>query len=239
MGQRYTIPNKVAGEVADGEAVIMDLSAGRYFSSKNSGAVIWNCVEAGLSQSQIGAKVAELYNLDETAAQTETDTFLDKLMANRLIEPSSEAEPQPIEGAPDIAKSVEWYMTGLDRGDARAGGNAAFLIATEGVDGFDLFDAALIGAKSAALTNQSASAQARQLLGNFPETALNGGAQKLINLLGGDVTADGAFGPASLAATEQVLASYGAGPAVSDPVDRIVQLAAVFWTTSPFRVDLY
>ena len=103
MGQRYTIPNKVAGEVADGEAVIMDLSAGRYFSSKNSGAVIWNCVEAGLSQSQIGAKVAELYNLDETAAQTETDTFLDKLMANRLIEPSSEAEPQPIEGAPDIA----------------------------------------------------------------------------------------------------------------------------------------
>lgn len=142
-------------------------------------------------------------------------------------------------GAPDFAKSVEWYLAGLDRGNARAGGTAAFLIATEGVDGFDLFDAAMIGAKSAALTNQSAAAQSRQLLGNFPETALNGGAQKLINLLGGDVTADGAFGPASQEAMDQVLTSYGAGPSQTDPVERLIQLAAVFWTTSPFRVDLY
>ncbi|MEO1640894.1 MAG: caspase family protein [Pseudomonadota bacterium] len=142
-------------------------------------------------------------------------------------------------GVPDFAKSVEWYLAGLNRGDARAGGTAAFLIATEGVDGFDLFDAAMIGAQSAALTNQAAAAQSLQLLGNFPENALNGGAQKLINLLGGEVTADGAFGPASQTAMDQVLASYGAGPAETDPVARIVQLASVFWTTSPFRVDLY
>lgn len=142
-------------------------------------------------------------------------------------------------GGADRAASVRWFAEGLDRGDAYAGGSAAHLIATAGVPGYDLFDAAMFAAKAAALVNHDAAQQARGLLGSFDTATLNGGAQKLIAALGGEVEANGAFGTASQAAADAVLARFGAGPTLSDPVDRILQISTVFWATSPFRVDLY
>ena len=50
---------------------------------------------------------------------------------------------------------------------------------------------------------------------------------------------DGAFGRGSQTAMDEVLSRFNAGPAATDPVERIIQLAALNWTTSPFRVDLY
>ncbi|NNF72524.1 MAG: sel1 repeat family protein, partial [Rhodobacteraceae bacterium] len=61
-----------------------------------------------------------------------------------------------IGNGPDFVQAVEWYGRGLDRGDSLAGGNAAFLIATQDVDGYDMFDAAVFGGKAAALSNQAA-----------------------------------------------------------------------------------
>lgn len=98
MTQYYSICEKVAGDVIDGEAVIMDLNTGRYFSAQNSGAVIWNCVEAGFSQSQIVENLCDAYGLDQKEAHGAAQPFLEKLIKHRLIEPvaelaeSSEAE---------------------------------------------------------------------------------------------------------------------------------------------------
>lgn len=142
-------------------------------------------------------------------------------------------------GGEDKVKAVEWFDTGLQRGQAAAGRYAAQLIHDEGVKGYDDFDAAVYGAKAAALTNQGAAAKARDLIATFSRKVIDGGAQKLIADLGGEVTVDGAFGPASAAALDEVLARYDAGPAKTDPVDRIIQLAAITWKTNPFRVDLY
>ena len=142
-------------------------------------------------------------------------------------------------GGKDLAKAVEWFTEGLERGDANAGGNAAFLISSEGVAGHDMFDAAVLAAKAAALTNQKAAQPSRELLASYPAKAVDGGAQKLIRALGGETDVDGAFGPSSQNALAAVLTRHGAGPAETDPVARIVQLAALAWSTSPFRVDLY
>ncbi len=139
----------------------------------------------------------------------------------------------------DLGKAVEWFLTGLERGDAYAGGNASYLIASAGVDGYDMFDAALVGAKAATLRNRDAAGRARDLIASFPRNALDGGAQKLIAELGGEVGVDGAFGAGSQKAMDEVLARFDAGPAQSDPLERILQLAALSWTTSRFRVDLY
>lgn len=139
----------------------------------------------------------------------------------------------------DLDKSVEWFLTGLERGDAWAGGNASYLIASTNVSDFDIFDAAAVGAKAATLRNPDAAENARKLLASYPPKALNGGAQKLIVELGGDVAVDGAFGPGSQEAMDAILARFDAGPAKSNPVERILQLAALSWTTSRFRVDLY
>ena len=142
-------------------------------------------------------------------------------------------------GGRDLTSAVDWFSAGLERGDANAGGHAAYLISSEGASGYDMFDAAMLAAKAAALTNQKAAGPARELLASYDARSIAGGTQKLIRALGGDITADGAFGPSSEAALADVLARHDAGPAESDPVGRIVQLAALVWTSSPFRVDLY
>jgi TPR repeat protein len=142
-------------------------------------------------------------------------------------------------GGRDASAAVEWFATGLDRGDAFAGGSASHLVATQGAPGYDMFDAAVFAAKAAALANQAASQPARELLASFDARAIAGGTQKLLRELGGDVDVDGSFGPASVAVLSDVLASRGAGPAAADPVERIVQLAALVWKSSAFRVDLY
>lgn len=139
----------------------------------------------------------------------------------------------------DLKTSVEWFLKGLERGDSLAGGNAAYLISSAGVPGYDMFDAAMIGAKSAALRNREAAQRSRDLIASYPRNALDGGAQKLIVELGGTIEVDGAFGPGSQTAMDEVLTRHDAGPAETDPVERIIQLASVVWKTSPFRVDLY
>ena len=142
-------------------------------------------------------------------------------------------------GGVDNTKAVNWFAEGLSRGDARSGEAAGWLVANKKVEGYDRFDAAIFAAKGAALTNQEASAGALNLLKGLDRKTLAGGAQKLIVELGGEVTVDGAFGPGSQAAMDAVLEQLGAGPAKTDPVERILQLATLSWTTSPFRVDLY
>lgn len=143
------------------------------------------------------------------------------------------------DGGVDNLKAVEWFSKGLASGDAGAGQTAGWLIANNKVPGYDVFDAAVFAAKGAALSNQSSSAGARELLESFSRKSLGGGAQKLILELGGEVAVDGAFGAGSQAAMDEVLSRYNAGTAETDPVERMVQLASLIWAQSPFRVDLY
>lgn len=143
-----------------------------------------------------------------------------------------------IGGMPDFARAVEWYDIGLERGDAWAGANAAFLIAEKGVKGLDLSDAALRAGKTAALRDREAAAYARKVLATLPATAIDRAAQRLMAQLGEEVAADGAFGPGSRAAAQRLAEAEGeAVPA--DPVERLVWLAKLYWKRSKFRVDLY
>ncbi len=144
-----------------------------------------------------------------------------------------------IGNAPDLEEAVRWYDVGLERGDGNAGGAAAYLIATEGVPGYQLYDGAIRAAKVAALRDPDIAAKARDLLGQFPPQALDAAAQAMIADLGVEVTVDGQFGAGSQAALEQALQGFDVGPPASDRVDRLVQLAKAYWTTSPFRVDLF
>lgn len=144
-----------------------------------------------------------------------------------------------IGGAPDLAAAVRWYDMSLERGDGTAGGTAAYLIATEGIDGYQLHDGAVRAAKAAALRDPGVAEQARQLLAQFPGQALDAAAQSLMVDLGADVTVDGQFGPASDAALAETLAPFDLGAPSGDRVERLVQLARAYWTTSPFRVDLF
>lgn len=75
----------VVGEIIDGEAVIMDLALGHYFSSQGSGAEIWAGIEAGLGRTDIVDWLAARYASDRTDLTDAVDVFVSELLDRRLV----------------------------------------------------------------------------------------------------------------------------------------------------------
>ncbi len=143
-----------------------------------------------------------------------------------------------VSGGADLAQAVTWYDLGLSRGDAWGGANAAWVIANRNPAGFGPGDAAVRAAKAAALRNAPAADEAQAVLDSLPAKAIDAGAQILMTELGEPIEADGSFGPASEAAMARLATKFGRDiPA--DRMERLSVLAAIYWTTNKFRVDLY
>ncbi len=75
----------VIGEVIDGEAVIMDLGSGHYFSTDGTGAVIWSGIERGLSRAGLVAMLAARYDADHAALTAAVDVFVGELCERQLV----------------------------------------------------------------------------------------------------------------------------------------------------------
>ncbi|HEY6919320.1 MAG TPA: tetratricopeptide repeat protein, partial [Tabrizicola sp.] len=140
---------------------------------------------------------------------------------------------------PDFAKAVEWFDKGLERGDANAGAYAAYLILTEGAGGLTEADAAYRAGRAAALSDKKSAERARKVLAALPTKAIDEASQRLLLALGTDVTPDGAFGDGSKAAYKTVADQHGDTSLETDPTERLIDIARIHWTTTPFRVDLY
>ncbi|MBL4807621.1 MAG: caspase family protein [Rhodobacteraceae bacterium] len=135
-------------------------------------------------------------------------------------------------------KAMEWYEVGIERGDPWAGIGAAYTIQDQRPTGFERFEAATFAAKSAALSDLAAGNEARNLLGGLNRSLLDSAAQQFIVDFGENITVDGAFGAGSQAALDRVAVQFGV-TAPTGRIDRLVFLAGLYWTTTPFRVDLY
>lgn len=144
-----------------------------------------------------------------------------------------------VNGNVDFRKAVEWLDVGLEHGDASAGAYAAYIIATQTPGDLAEADAALRAGKAAALRDANAAQTARELLAAMSSKSIDAATQKLMNDLGEPIAQDGAFGAGSQESLSRLLGKYDVGAAETDPTERLIQLAHVYWTTSPFRVDLY
>ncbi|MFD1343706.1 caspase family protein [Litorisediminicola beolgyonensis] len=143
-----------------------------------------------------------------------------------------------IGGRRDDARAIEWYDRGLAQGDAWGGANAAWVIANRKPAGYTPFDAATRAAKAATMRNAEAASEARKVLTRLGKSALDGGAQQLMRDLGADVSVDGAFGPGSRAALDQIADRFERQFPES-PQERLLKLARLYWENTKFRVDLY
>lgn len=144
-----------------------------------------------------------------------------------------------VDGKADILKAVEWLDVGLEHGDGSAGAYAAFIIATKAPKGLSMSDAALRAGKAAALRDPAVVKTSRDLLAAMPQENIDAATQILMNDLGEPVDVDGSFGAGSEASLSRVLEKFSAGVAKSNSTERLIQLARVYWSVSPFRVDLY
>jgi len=75
----------IAAKVIDGEAIIMNLSNGLYYSMDGVGAWVWSQLEDGRSLSEIAETVERRYDVAPDTALHDVRSLVDHLLAEELV----------------------------------------------------------------------------------------------------------------------------------------------------------
>lgn len=94
----------VAAKVIDGEAVILDVTRGTYYSMDGAGAVVWAAIEQGHSLREIVGILEQRYEGSTPVFERQVEDLSDQLLQEGLVVPSegtgiSAVEPEPLPGA--------------------------------------------------------------------------------------------------------------------------------------------
>ena len=74
-----------AAKVLDGEAVIINLLNGTYYSLDRAGAVVWELAAAGHTVGEIVDGLTMRYDVDASRAQSDVERLVSDLLAERLL----------------------------------------------------------------------------------------------------------------------------------------------------------
>jgi hypothetical protein len=90
--ERYTIDEgHIVSEIIDGEAVIVNLTNGYYYSLDQSAAEIWGWLQSGWSISEIVSAIQHRYDCAGADPETAVRTLIGTLVADELV--ASSANP--------------------------------------------------------------------------------------------------------------------------------------------------
>ena len=84
---------EVAAKVMDGEAILINLSNGMYYSMDGVGGVVWSLVEQGRSVGEIVAAVAAHYEVGEGEVRRDVARLAEELLEERLVLLNADAAP--------------------------------------------------------------------------------------------------------------------------------------------------
>jgi len=93
----------VVGEVIDGEAIIMDLRSGAYYSTDGVGGAIWKAIEGGATHRQLMSFADG--SADVGSARVQIASFVEDLLSRDLIRRALAVPVQP-----DIAAFPHPYV---------------------------------------------------------------------------------------------------------------------------------
>lgn len=86
---RYTVnTGQVISEIIDGEAVMINLTTGNYYSLNESGAFAWNAIERGASATDIVDMLASRFEGDRAEIERTTGALIEELTREELIVPT-------------------------------------------------------------------------------------------------------------------------------------------------------
>jgi hypothetical protein len=86
----------VAAKVVEGEAIIINLSNGIYYSMENVGAFIWEYMAAGLSLGEIVTTVTTQYEVSAEHAQADLEQLAAQLVEEGIVQPTDD-DPSPLD----------------------------------------------------------------------------------------------------------------------------------------------
>ena len=104
-------PDEVAAKVIEGEAVLINLATGIYYSMRGSGAYVWLQLEPGSSVSRLSASLVDRYGIDLERARQDVERLVDELRSEGLV--ASSGVPAAAGGTPTVglAATPEPYET--------------------------------------------------------------------------------------------------------------------------------
>jgi hypothetical protein len=83
----------VAAKVMDGEAIIINLANGVYYSTDRSGGLIWAMIERRHNLEEIVAELAARYEVSAGQAREDVDRLVRELFEENLISPCEDGSP--------------------------------------------------------------------------------------------------------------------------------------------------
>lgn len=92
MRYRVNSPN-VINETIDGEAIIINLATGTYYSLDRVGGAIWAFLEASLPVEEIVKELARRYDGDSDHMRREVEALIKRLSDEALIVPCTKGDP--------------------------------------------------------------------------------------------------------------------------------------------------
>ncbi|MFO7612722.1 MAG: PqqD family protein [Clostridia bacterium] len=69
-----------------GEAVLLNLETGDYFSLNHVGSEIIRCIEENMSAEEIAGKITDMYEIDLETAKSDVIALIDDLVRNNILE---------------------------------------------------------------------------------------------------------------------------------------------------------
>jgi hypothetical protein len=82
---RYTIPSDVACASVEDGAVVLHMGTKRYFSLNETGAAIWQLLEAEVPLVEVPARLSQRYEVAVDEARAAVDALLEALRDRKLL----------------------------------------------------------------------------------------------------------------------------------------------------------
>ena len=90
----------VAAKVIDGEAVILDVTRGTYYSMDGAGAVVWSAIEQGHSLREIVGILEQRYEGSASEFERQVEDLIEQLRREGLVVPAEAAGVSAVEPGP-------------------------------------------------------------------------------------------------------------------------------------------
>jgi hypothetical protein len=93
--------DRLASTVIDGDAVLVDLATGVYYSLDGTAGTVWQMIENGRTVEEIAQRLAALYDTTPAQALSDVESLVLRLLKEDLIVEAPPSEPAALEPLPD------------------------------------------------------------------------------------------------------------------------------------------
>lgn len=122
--QRYQVNEvEVADKVIEGEAVMINLANGTYYSMDGTGAAVWELLTQHHNLAEIAGELSRNYRIEAEPVFAELATLLDELLDERLLLPTDRKPNAPLATSPVLSSepyAAPQLNTYRDMGDMLA-----------------------------------------------------------------------------------------------------------------------